>query len=119
VILVQPRAATLQLVIARRWTARAAGRQEAEAYVVHFESTVRPQLESTDGFVGASVECRDGDGVVEIVVVTLWASMEAIRTFAGPESDRAVVEPDARAVLVAFDSRVTHTELPDEPGSDS
>jgi mannose-6-phosphate isomerase-like protein (cupin superfamily) len=100
-------------VIARRWTARAEGSEQADAYVAHFEHTVRPRLESTEGFLGATIELiRDDDGS-EIVVVTRWASMDAIRAFAGEDIDLAVVEPEARAVLAQFDTRVRHIELAD------
>jgi mannose-6-phosphate isomerase-like protein (cupin superfamily) len=100
-------------VIARRWTARAEGSEQADAYVAHFEGAVRPQLESTDGFLGATLERVQDDDGTEIVVVTRWASMDAIRAFAGEDVDLAVVEPEARAVLSQFDDRVRHIELAD------
>jgi heme-degrading monooxygenase HmoA len=54
------------------------------------------------------VEVEDG---VELLVLTLWESMEAVRRFAGAEPDKAVVEPEARAVLTSFDEFVTHYEV--------
>jgi mannose-6-phosphate isomerase-like protein (cupin superfamily) len=39
--------------------------------------------------------------------------MDAIRSFAGENVDVAVVEPEARAVLEDFDTRVRHIELAD------
>jgi heme-degrading monooxygenase HmoA len=100
-------------VIARRWTARADGPEQADAYVAHFEGAVRPQLESTDGFLGATLERLSRDGVIEIVVVTRWESMDAISAFASDDVELAVVEPEARAVLSGFDERVRHIELAD------
>jgi mannose-6-phosphate isomerase-like protein (cupin superfamily) len=100
-------------MIARRWTALAEGSEQADAYVSHFERTVRPHLESTDGFLGTTVERVEADGGIEIVVITRWESMVAIRAFAGEDIDLAVVEPEARAVLCRFDSRVRHIELAD------
>jgi mannose-6-phosphate isomerase-like protein (cupin superfamily) len=100
-------------VIARRWTARAAGAVAADAYVSHFEGAVRPELEATDGFLGVTVERVQHDDEVEIVVVTQWESMDAIRAFAGDDVERAVVAPEARTVLSAFDDRVRHVELAD------
>ncbi|GII01374.1 hypothetical protein Pta02_33820 [Planobispora takensis] len=41
-------------------------------------------------------------------MVTLWESPEAIRDFAGPDLTAAVVEPEARAVLIDYDTTVTH-----------
>jgi heme-degrading monooxygenase HmoA len=103
--------------IARRWRGWAEGRAEADAYVAHFESSVRPQLERTAGFLDATLERVQDDARIEIVVVTLWASMNAIRAFAGDDIEAAVVEPAARAVLADFDSRVRHIELADETRS--
>lgn len=100
-------------MIARRWTARAKGSEQADAYVVHFERTVRPQLERTDGFLGATLERIQDDGESQIVVVTRWESMGAIRSFAGEDVDRAMVDPEARAILSEFDSRVQHIEVAD------
>jgi mannose-6-phosphate isomerase-like protein (cupin superfamily) len=98
-------------VIARRWTALAEGSGQADAYVAHFEAAVRPALESSNGFLGVTVERVEADGGVEIVVVTRWESIDAIKGFAGEQIDLAVVEPQARAVLSRFDDRVRHIEL--------
>jgi hypothetical protein len=37
--------------------------------------------------------------------------MEALHEFAGPDLERAVVEPEARAALLRFDARVRHYEV--------
>jgi mannose-6-phosphate isomerase-like protein (cupin superfamily) len=100
-------------MIARRWTARAKGSEQADEYVAHFEGTVRPRLESTHGFLGATLERIQYRGETELVLVTRWESMDAIRAFAGEDVDLAVVEPEARAVLSEFDDRVRHIELAD------
>ena len=44
-------------------------------------------------------------------MVTRWTSIEAIRGFAGEDLERAVVEPEARALLVSFDERVQHRTI--------
>jgi heme-degrading monooxygenase HmoA len=101
-------------MVARRRTALAEGSSQADAYVEHFNRIVRPQLDRTDGFLGATVERVEVAGGIEIVVVTRWESLDAIRAFAGDEIDLAVVEPEARAVLSRFDSLVRHIELADD-----
>jgi mannose-6-phosphate isomerase-like protein (cupin superfamily) len=99
-------------MIARRWRGWADNSAAAEAYMGHFDKAVRPKLEATGGFVDATVE-RVGDdrGRIEIVVVTRWTSMDAIRAFAGEALDTAVVEPEAQSVLSDYDRRVHHIEL--------
>ena len=101
-------------MIARRWRGWAADRAGADAYESHFAGSVWPALEATDGFVDATIErVQEADGRVEIVVVTRWRSMDAIRSFAGDDIEVAVVEPQARAALADFDARVRHIELRD------
>jgi heme-degrading monooxygenase HmoA len=86
-------------------------RGEAGAYRRHLESAVLPLLKALPGFMGASLLQRGVEGEIEVLVMTRWASMEAIRGFAGEEPETAVVEPEARAVLASFDDKVTHHEL--------
>jgi mannose-6-phosphate isomerase-like protein (cupin superfamily) len=101
-------------MIGRRWRGWADRPENADAYIAHFEDQVRPHLEGTDGFIDAQVErVPDDCGRTELVVVTRWTSLDAIRAFAGEEIDVAVVEPAARAVLADFDRRVRHIELAD------
>jgi mannose-6-phosphate isomerase-like protein (cupin superfamily) len=72
-----------------------------------------PRLEGTGGFLGATVERVEHDDATEIVVVTRWESLNAVRAFAGDDIDLAVVEPEARTALSGFDTRVRHIELAD------
>jgi heme-degrading monooxygenase HmoA len=94
-------------MIARVWQATA-GTDGAAAYRAHFAAKVLPELASVPGHRGAYLlEREDGDQVV-IQVLTLWESFDAIKGFAGPDLAAAVVEPEARAVLDAYDDRVVH-----------
>ena len=54
---------------------------------------------------------REEHGRVEFLVMTFWDSMAAIRGFAGADPERAVVEPEARAVLAEYDNFVRHYEV--------
>jgi heme-degrading monooxygenase HmoA len=98
-------------MIARLWRGVAQGRPNAAAYLRHLESNVLPALAALDGHRGARVLRREEDGRVEFLVMTLWDSMEAVRGFAGADPGRAVVEPEARAVLAEFDDFVRHYEV--------
>ncbi|MEJ7601874.1 MAG: hypothetical protein WKG01_28520 [Kofleriaceae bacterium] len=94
--------------IARSWRAHASV-VDAPRYVAHFER-LRPELAKIAGFEGALVLLRDNAGGVDITVLTFWESLEAIARFA-PDVDRAVVEPEAEAMLEAFDDRVEHYKI--------
>ena len=52
------------------------------------------------------------DGVVvEMIVETLWASLEAIERFAGADRESAVVGEEAVHLLTSYDRRVRHYEV--------
>jgi heme-degrading monooxygenase HmoA len=95
------------MLIARYWSARATP-DGAQAYVRYFRDALAPELATRDGYLGASIHARDRNGAVELLVVTRWASLDAISSFAGDDLERAVIEPEARAVLLSFDDRVEH-----------
>ena len=97
-------------MVLRSWSGRAtpAG---ARRYLAHFRRRVLPALRRLPGHCGALVVRRRRAGEVEITVLTLWRSLAAVRDFAGRDVARAVVEPEARAVLRRFDTRVAHFEV--------
>jgi heme-degrading monooxygenase HmoA len=97
-------------MIARAWRGSATV-EGAERYAVHFRDSVLPSLRSLDGFHTAYLMRREVDGEVEIRVLTLWASIEAIRAFAGDDLTAAVVEPAAKAALSSYDTTVDSYEV--------
>jgi heme-degrading monooxygenase HmoA len=94
-------------MIVREWRGRASPRNE-DAYPKHFRENVVPELRKLAGFLGADLSRRQLGDQIEFLVVTRWQSMDAIRGFAGADTERAVVEPGAIAALVEFDSAVHH-----------
>jgi heme-degrading monooxygenase HmoA len=97
-------------MIIREWRGRAR-LADAARYPAHFRGKVLPQLQAIDGFVGGHLgQQRLGDRV-EFLVLTRWASMDAIRAFAGPDVETAVVEPEAAAALADYDPNVRHYEV--------
>ena len=103
-------------MILRIWRAYADA-SSADRYPRHLLDKVRPELEKLIGFQGLFLVTREHGAEVEYVVQTLWDSMDAIRTFAGPHPERAVVEPAAAAVLLRFDETVDHYEVLSAPVS--
>ncbi|MBZ5616088.1 MAG: YciI family protein [Acidobacteriia bacterium] len=97
-------------LILRMWRAHATPLKSGE-YVEHATRKVFPALRAIEGHRGAYLLRREVNGAVEFVVLTLWDSMEAVRKFAGPKPEKAVVEPDAQAALTDFDESVTHFEV--------
>jgi hypothetical protein len=74
----------------------------------HFQNSVLPHLRSIDGFVEARVLTRAGRDETEVVVATVWASLDSVKAFAGENYEAAVVEPVVRELLSRFDDRVAH-----------
>jgi heme-degrading monooxygenase HmoA len=100
-------------VIVRIWRGRAPS-SDPLAYSEHFGRKVLPELKRIEGFLGASLLRQDGPDHVEFLVLTRWASMGAIRAFAGDDVGNAVVEPDVVAALASFDRTVQHYQVVQE-----
>ena len=97
-------------MIARSWSAEASP-EGADEYIRHFRRKVLPVIASIEGHRGAYVLRRHRGEATEILIVTLWESMEAVRKFAGDDPDVAVVTSEARAILARFDEQVAHYEV--------
>src|SRR4030095_5714440 len=97
-------------VISRQWCgfAKAAF---AEAYVEHLHTETFPALRKLPGFVSASILRRCVPEGVEFLVVTNWASVEAIRAFAGANAEAAVVPQMVHEMMLDYDRVVRHYEV--------
>jgi heme-degrading monooxygenase HmoA len=94
-------------MIARVWTARAKP-DGADAYQAHFGQHVLPAIQRIQGCKGATLLRRSDGDDVELIVISLWVSEDALREFAGPDVSRAMVGDAARHVLTSFDTIVRH-----------
>lgn len=94
-------------MVLRTWTALARSPAEAAECAEHLRRTVFPHLHTLDGHLGAYLLQRSSGSAVGVMVITVWESLEAVRAFSGEDTGIAVVEPEARRLLVNFDERVT------------
>jgi heme-degrading monooxygenase HmoA len=96
----------------RTWAATADA-EGARNYSRYFTGTLLPELRKLPGFGGAYLLRRDldGDGTVELTTHTFWASPAAIRAFAGDDITVAIVEPEARAMLLDFGHTAIHRSV--------
>jgi heme-degrading monooxygenase HmoA len=97
-------------MIARVWSAQTTPAQ-APAYAAHLRSHVLPAVRKVDGYAGAMLLERALPGAVEVLVITFWHSLDALRGFAGTDLEEAVVAEEAVALLARFDRRVRHYEV--------
>lgn len=94
-------------MILRMWIAHATSDGAAQ-YQEHFASHVLPTLSRLDGCLGASLLGRNDGQEVELVVLSQWRDIDAIRAFTGDDLERAVVAEEATAVLTRWEPRVRH-----------
>jgi heme-degrading monooxygenase HmoA len=97
-------------MIARYWSARLPA-QSLVLYKQHFSQHVIPQLKTVPGFVRAELLTRNSGNEFELIVLSIWESLDAIRAFAGADHEAAVVAPAAAALFTDYDRRVRHFEI--------
>jgi len=97
-------------MIARHWRGWTL-LQDADAYERLLKETVLPGLKTIKGYRGGYVFRKDGTQEVEFVVVNLFASLEAVRRFAGENYSVAVFEPEAQRLLCKAEPQATHYEV--------
>lgn len=84
----------------------------ADAYVAYMAETGLPGYARTPGNLGAHMLRREaGDGRTEVVMVSFWESMDAVRAFAGDDPERAVFYPRDEEHLVAAEKTVAHFDV--------
>jgi len=88
----------------RGWTAT----ENADAYERFLLRELFPSMQDIDGFEGADVLRRVGEDEVVFVILTRFATSDAIRAFAGADPEVPVLEPQARALLARYDERAQH-----------
>ena len=95
----------------RGWTSI----ENADAYEKLLREQVFPGLRQIDGYRGGYILRQEGNDEVEFVVLNLFDSLEAVRTFAGPDYTVPVFEPEARQLLAKVEPRARHYEVKTTP----
>lgn len=88
----------------RGWT-RA---EDAAAYADYVASTGLAAYRATPGNRGAWILTRIDRDRAEILTVSLWDDLDAVRAFAGEDPERAVFYPEDDRFLVDRELTVTH-----------
>jgi heme-degrading monooxygenase HmoA len=97
-------------VIARIWHGYTSP-ENADAYEAMLKPEVLPGISRVEGYRGSYFLRREHASEVEFVTILLWESLEAIRNFAGPNYEVAVVPAERRRVLSRFDERASHYDV--------
>jgi hypothetical protein len=80
----------------------------ADAYERFLLDELFPSMGQIAGFHGAQVLRRPDGEEVAFVTLTRFASLNAIREFAGEDCEAAALEPQALALLSRYDDRAVH-----------
>jgi heme-degrading monooxygenase HmoA len=99
-------------MIARVWTG-AVPTGDAELYVDYIRATGFAEYGQTAGNRGAWLLQRHEGDRTEIIALSLWDSVEAIRAFAGDDIDAAVLYPEDERYLINGLSSVAHYDVID------
>jgi heme-degrading monooxygenase HmoA len=94
-------------MISRHWRGLAKTGRAAD-YISHLKTETFPALAALPGFAGAELLRRDLPQGVEFLVITNWASVDAIHAFAGRDAEAAVVPAAVQAMMVEYDERARH-----------
>ena len=97
-------------MIMRRWRG-AVRTQQAEAYLEHQADTGVRDYRETDGNLGVVVLRREQGDLTEVITLSLWTSMDAVRRFAGDDPDTARFYPGDEDFLVEKDPHADHYEV--------
>ncbi len=54
---------------------------------------------------------KERDNRAEFLLVSLWESTEAVRSFAGPDLEKAVYYPEDKEYLLEMEPKVAHYEV--------
>ena len=85
--------------------------EDSEDYERLLRDTVVPGLRNLNGYEGGFVLRRILDDEVEFVVLNLFASLDAVRGFAGDNYEVPVFEPEARRLLARVEPIARHYEV--------
>jgi len=91
----------------RGWTRR----EDSDTYLDYLRDTGLKEYRATPGNRGAWALQRDDGDRTEIVTLSFWDSLDAVRAFAGDDVERAVFYPEDDRFLVDRDLAVTHYRL--------
>jgi heme-degrading monooxygenase HmoA len=83
----------------------------AEAYAATLKAEILPGIMKVPGYKGSYLLQRPSGEEVEFVSVTLWESVKALREFAGPDYERAIVPVERRKFLFRYDECSAHYEI--------
>jgi len=100
-------------MIARIWRGITL-KEKADDYLAYLHETGLKDYAKTPGNRGVTVLRREQGEHCEIMLVSLWESMDAVRAFAGENPERSVYYPEDDQFLLQMEPLVRHYEVAEE-----
>jgi heme-degrading monooxygenase HmoA len=97
-------------MIARVWRGITL-KEKADDYLVYLNETGLKDYDKTPGNRGVTILRRDQGEHCEIMLISLWESMDAVRDFAGENADRSVYYPEDEHYLLQMEPLVRHYDV--------
>lgn len=100
-------------MIARIWRGITQA-DKADEYLAYLQETGLKDYAATPGNRGVTVLRRVQGEHCEIMLVSLWDSMDAVRAFAGENPDKSVYYPEDDRYLLDMEPLVRHYEVAEQ-----
>jgi heme-degrading monooxygenase HmoA len=97
-------------MIARIWRGITL-KEKADDFIAYFNQTGLADYGKTAGNRGTTILRRDQGEHCEIVLISLWDSMDSVRAFAGENPERSVYYPEDEQFLLQMEPLVRHYEV--------
>jgi heme-degrading monooxygenase HmoA len=99
-------------MITRIWRGRTSA-DKAEGYQGFLQRTAYPDYGGVEGNRGWILLRRPDGDAVELMLVSFWDSMDALRAYAGDAVERPKYYPEDRAALLELPEKAEHYEVVD------
>ena len=100
-------------MIARIWRGITL-KEKADDYLAYLQHTGLRDYAGTAGNRGVTVLRRNQGEYCEIMLISLWESMDAVRAFAGENPDRSVYYPEDQQYLLQMEPLVRHYDVAEQ-----
>lgn len=105
-------------MIARIWRGITL-KEKADDYLAYLHETGLRDYAKTAGNRSVTILRRDQGEHCEIMLISMWESMDAVRAFAGENPDRSVYYPEDDQYLLQMEPLVRHYEVSEQIASES
>jgi len=104
-------------MIARVWRGITL-KEKADDYLAYLQETGLRDYAKTPGNRGVTILRRNQGEHCEIMLISLWDSMDAVRAFAGENPERSVYYPEDEQYLLQMEPLVRHYDVAEQIRSD-